>query len=129
VTSALLLETLAQGLHELVPAHGLDLLLLFLGEILVDQLLQPLFRDVRLVERIEQALESLEGDAEHAIELVEIALVLHQRGARKVIEILDRLLGEIGVHRFDQREIFAQGDRNLRFAKIGKELQKHGATV
>src|SRR5262249_24970028 len=33
VAALLLLEPLLQGLHELVPAHGLDLLLLFLGEI------------------------------------------------------------------------------------------------
>src|SRR5919106_862604 len=46
VAALLLLEALAQRLHELVPAHGLDLLLLFLGEVLVDQLLQPFFRDV-----------------------------------------------------------------------------------
>jgi hypothetical protein len=35
-------------------------------------------------------LEALEHGAEHAVELVEIALVLHQRGAREVVEILHR---------------------------------------
>src|SRR6185369_12647009 len=42
VSALLLLEALLQGLHELVPAHRLDLLLLFLGKIFLRELLQPL---------------------------------------------------------------------------------------
>src|SRR6185437_11092911 len=41
VAALLLLEALAQRLHELVPAHRLDPLLLFLGEIFFGELLQP----------------------------------------------------------------------------------------
>ena len=48
VAALLLLEALAQRLHELVPAHGLDLLLLFLGEIFLGELLQPLLGDLGL---------------------------------------------------------------------------------
>ncbi|MHC2257035.1 hypothetical protein ACVILK_006727 [Bradyrhizobium embrapense] len=106
VTALLFLEALLQGLHELVPAHGLDLLLLFLGEILLGELLQPLLGDLRLAHGVEQALEPLEHGAEHAVELVEIALVLHQGGARQIVEVLDGLFGEIGVKRFHQGQIF-----------------------
>jgi hypothetical protein len=113
----LLFQPLLQRLHELVPAHGLDLFLLFVGEIFFRQLAQPLFRDLRLLHGIEKVLEALEGRAEHSVELVEIALVLHQRGAGEIIEILHRLIRQIGVERFHQREIFTQRDRNLRVAQ------------
>src|SRR5262249_33548032 len=79
VAALLFLEALAKGLHELVPAHRLDLLLLFLGQVLFRELLQPFGGDLRLLHGIEQALQSLEHGAKHPIELVEVALVLHQR--------------------------------------------------
>ena len=106
VAALLFLEPLLQGLHELVPAYGLDLLLLFLGEIFLGELLQPLLGDLCLAHGVEQALQSLEHGAEHAVELVEVALVLHQGGARQIIEVLDRLFGEVGVERFHQGQIF-----------------------
>jgi len=34
--------------------------------------------------------------AEHAVELVEVALVLHQRGAREVVEVFHAAAGEVG---------------------------------
>src|SRR5690606_39836105 len=47
VALLLLLDALGQRLHELVEAaHGLDLLLLLLGEELLAHLLEPLGRDV-----------------------------------------------------------------------------------
>ncbi len=70
-----------------------------------------------LLHGVEQALQPLEHGAEHAVELVEVALVLHQGGARQIVEILDRLLGEVGVERLHQRQIFAQGHRDLRVAQ------------
>ena len=105
----LLLEPLAQGFHELVPAHRLDLLLLFFGEVFLGQLLQPLGGNIRLLHGVEQAFQPLEHGAEHAVELVEVALVLHQRGAGQIVEILHGLLGEIGAKCLHQRQIFAQG--------------------
>ena len=59
-------------------AHRLDLLLLLLGEIFLGELLQPLGRDLGR-ERLLHQFEALEDVAEHAVELVEVALVLHQR--------------------------------------------------
>ena len=128
VPALLLLQPLAQRLHELVPAHRLDLLLLFLGEVFFRELLQPFGGNVRLLHGVEQALQPLEHGAEHAVELVEIALVLHQRGARQIIEILHRLVGEVGVERLHQRQIFAQGHRDLRVAQRCEELQEHSAS-
>ena len=44
---------------------------------------------ISAVERLLHQLEALEDVAEHAVELVEVALVLHQRGARQIVEVLD----------------------------------------
>ncbi len=57
-------------------------------------------------------IEALEDVAEHAVELVEIALVLHQRRARQIIEILDAAAGDVLLHRLHQREVFAQRHRH-----------------
>ena len=85
----LLGEPLAQRLQQLFEAaHRLDLFLFFLGEIFFRELLEPLDRDFRR-ERLLDEIEAFEHVAEHAIELVEIALVLHQRRARQIVEILD----------------------------------------
>ena len=113
----LLLQALAQGFHELVPAHRLDLLLLFLGKVFFSELLEPFGGNVGLFHGVEQALQPLEHGAEHPIELVEIALVLHQRGARQIVKILNRLLGKVGVERLHQRQVFARGHRDLRVAQ------------
>src|SRR6185437_3111733 len=66
--------------------------------------------------------------AEHAIELVEIALVLHQRGARQIVEILDSARGEVGLHRLHQREVLAQRHRHAGRFEVVKESDEHGVT-
>ena len=106
MAALLFLQALTKRLHELVPAHRLDLLLLFLGEVFFRKLLQPFGGNVRLLHRVQQAFQPLEHGAEDAIELVEVALVLHQRGAGEVIKILHGLIGEVGVERLHQRQIF-----------------------
>ena len=125
VALLLLLEALLQRFHELVPAHRLDLFLLLLAEILLGELLQPFGRDLRLLHRVEQVFQAFEGGPEHPVELVEIALVFHQRGARQVVKILHALIGEVGVERLHQRQIFAERDRNLGVAQRREELQEH----
>ena len=121
----LLLQTLFQVLEELVPAHRLDLAFLLLGEIALGELAQPLLRDLGRLDRFGQALQALEDMAEDPVELVEVALVLHQAGAREVVEILDALLGEIPVERLHQRQVFPQGDRDLGGAQLGEEGEEH----
>ena len=50
-------------------------------------LLQPLERDV--LGEVGQHLDALEVGGEGAVELVEVGLVLDQRGAREVVEVVD----------------------------------------
>ena len=120
---------LLQRLQQLVePAHGLDLLFLFLGEIFLRQFLQPFGRDVGF-DRVAQILQPLEHVAEHAVELVEIALVLHQRGARQIIEILDAAGGQIGLHRLHERQIFAQRHRHAGAFEFLEKGDEHGMRI
>ena len=58
-----------------------------------------------------------------------MALVLHQAGAGEIIELVDAVFGEIGLDAFEQRQIFAQGHRDLGGAQIGEEAEEHRATV
>src|SRR6185437_12697897 len=84
VPSLLLGEPLLQLLHQLLEAaERLDLLHLLLGEQLFGELPQPLFGylDAGLGGR----LEAFEVVAKDTVELVEVALVLHQRAARQVV--------------------------------------------
>ena len=67
--------------------------------------------------------------AEDAVELVEIALVLHQSGARQIIEVLDAAAGEVLLHRFHQREIFAQGHRHAGGFELMEEGGEHRRTL
>ena len=122
----LLREALTQRFHELLPAHGLDLFFLVVGEIFLGELFQPVGGNVRLLHRVEQRFEALERRAEHLIEAVEIALVLHQQRARQIVEFVDRMIGESLVERLHEVEVFARGDGHPRFLEGGEEGQEHG---
>ena len=129
MTALLFGETLAQRLEKLFQAaQRLDLFLLFLGEIFLGQLLEPLDGNFR-GERVFDQVEAFEDVAEHAIELVEIALVLHQSGARQVVERLDPPVGQILLHRLDERQIFAQRHRQAGGFQLMKEGREHPGTL
>ncbi len=129
VAAFLFLEALLQGLEQLVEAaHCLDLLLLLLGEVFLADLAQPLLGDLG-AERLFDQVEPLEDVAEHAVELIEVALVLHQRGARQIIEILDAAAGEIGLHRLHQRQVLAQRHGDTGGFQFGEELDEHGLRI
>jgi len=121
----LLGEPLTQGLEKLFEAaRRLDLLLVLLGQIFLGELFKPFgwyFRGVRLLDQV----ETLEDVTEHAIELVEIALVLHQRRARQVVEILDTPAGKVALHRFHEHEVFAQRHRQAGLFELMEEGRKH----
>src|SRR4029077_8563274 len=118
-------QTLAQCFQQLVETpHGLDLFPLFFGEIFFGELLQPFSRNLGLDRAIER-FQPFEHVAEHAIELVEVALVFHQRRARQVIKILHPARGQVGVHGLHQREIFAQRHRNAGAFEFGEECNEH----
>ena len=76
-----------------------------------------------------EQVEPLEDVAEHAVELIEIALVLHQRGARQIIEILDAAAGEVGLHRLHQRQVLAQRHGDTGGFQFGEELDEHGLRI
>src|SRR5262249_51680246 len=61
-------------------------------------------------------------------ELVEVALILHQRSARQVIEVLDPARREVLVHRLHQGEILAQRDWHAGLLELGEERDKHTRT-
>jgi hypothetical protein len=63
--------------------------------------------------------------SEHAVELVEIALVLHQRRAREIVEILDPPVGQILLHRLHEREVFAQRHRQAGPFELMEESGEH----
>ena len=71
-------------------------------------------------------LQALEDVAEHLVELVEVALVLHQCGAGEIVEILDAAVGEVGLHRLHQRQVLLQGDRHLGGFQLVEEGGEHG---
>ena len=77
------------------------------------------------LERLRHQVETLEDVAEHVVELVEVALVLDQRGARQVVEILDPAFGEVGLHRLHQRQIFLQRHRHPGGFQLMKEGDEH----
>src|SRR5690606_22868858 len=97
VAALLLGEALAQLLHDLFPAAELfDLPLLLFGEVELADGAQPFLRDMRL-DGVTHQLEALEDVAEHLVEAVQVALVLHQRGAGEIIEVLHAAVGEVGL--------------------------------
>src|SRR6185312_11992990 len=125
VASLLLGEALAQGLEQLVEApHRLDLLLLLFGEIFLGELLEPFGGNLGR-DRVRHQVEALEDLAERAVELVEIALVLHQRRARQIVEVLDAARREVGLHRLYQRQVLTQGHRQAGGFQLGEEGDEH----
>src|SRR5262249_4152046 len=87
VGSLLLRETLAQLLHDLVPAaERLDLRLLLLAQIELGERAQPLRGNARF-ERLAQQLKAAKDVREDLVEPVEMAFVLHQGCARKIVEV------------------------------------------
>ena len=125
VAALLLLEALLQLLHDLVPAaERLDLGLLLVRQIELGHRAQPLLRDLRL-QRLAHQLEALEDVAEHLVELVEVALVLHQRGAGEIVEVLDAAIGQVRLHRLHQGEVLLQGDRHLGGFQLMEEGGEH----
>ena len=125
VAALLFGEALAQRLQDLVePAHGFDLLLLLLGEVFFGEFFEPFRRNVGAL-RVGEKVEPFEDLAEDAVELVEIALVLHQRGAREIIKVLHPPAGEVLVHGLQQDQVFAQRHRQTGGAQFTEEGGQH----
>ncbi len=67
--------------------------------------------------------------AEHFVELVDIAFILHQRGAGEIVEILNVAVDHALIHRFHQRQIFLQRHRNFGGTKFIEEIEEHGTLL
>ena len=128
----LLLKPLFQRLHQLVePAKRFDLFHLGGGQMLLGHLLQPVGGNIHSLQHILELdiLKTLEGFGESAVELVDIALVLHHGSAGEVVEPLHIIGDETGRHPLQKREILTQADRDAAFSQVFKEGQKHRITT
>ena len=133
VSLLLLLEAFLERFHELVPAHLLDLGLFLGGELALQRLAQPVER--HFLGEVGQHLDTLEVGGEGAVELVVVLLVLHQRGAREVVEIVEAegAVGvgtdDIGLQRFKQGQVFLDRYRQLRRTQGVEEVDQHGESL
>ena len=121
----LLLQALAQRLHQLLPAaQRLDLFLLLLGQGEFDLLQQPFKGNLRL--DAGNGFHALPEFGESAVELVEIGFVLHQRDAGEVVELVDRGFDDLFLHGLEQRQVLLDGDRQLVAFQLEEEIDQHG---
>ena len=126
----LLFETLFQRFHQfLEPAHGFNFGHFFRRQEFLCHLTQPFFRQVLRLDRVAQRVQALEDMAEHFVEFVDIALILHQRGAGEIVEILNITVDDALIHGFHKRQILFQSDRDFGFAEFIEEVEKHGALL
>ncbi len=122
----LLGEPLLQLLHALVPAaERLDALFLLLAQVELADRFEPFLGDLGLDGRTHQ-VETLEDVSKHPVEPVEVALVLHQHRPGEIVEVLDIGIDDARVERFQQGQIFLQGDRHLVGSKLLQEAGQHG---
>ena len=122
----LLGEALFEGFHQLVPAaHRLDLLAVFLGQVQLGHLLEPVQRHLA-VDLAHCVLHALEVRGEGAVEAVVVGFVLHQRRARQEVEVLHREHRDVLRQRFEQRQVLGQADLEAGLAQGEEEGKQHG---
>ena len=118
----LLGETLAQRLHELLPApEALDHGLFFFGQIELFLLAQPVERNLA-EDLVEEHFLAAEVLTEDLVEAIEIAFVLDQRRACKVVEVVDAIAGHARFQRGEQGQILGDRDRYLDLAQLVEEF-------
>ncbi len=100
----LLLETLLQRFHQLVPAaESLDLRLLFVGKFAHRELFQPIGRQLPL-QCGENVLDALEVRRKGAVVAVVELLVLDQTGPRQIVKALGAQVAQTGLERLEQSQ-------------------------
>ena len=85
---------------------------------------QPVFRQRDRLGLTHQ-IEPLEDVPEDLVKTIEMALVLHQRGAREVVEIFNAPVGEVSRQRLHQRQVFPERDGYLCSLELVKECREH----
>ena len=98
------------------------------GQVALGEPAQPVRRQVEpRDDRLRGVSVSSAGEdrGEHAVEAVEVALVLHQRGAGEVVEALDVVADEAEVEGGEQVEVLAQRHRHPSRAQRGEEGREH----
>ncbi len=127
--SLLLFQPLLQRLHELLEAaERFDQLFLLVGQVFFGEPAQPFLGQVGDVDMpfAGHGLQPLEHVREDLVEAVDVPFVLHECGARQVVEPLDVVLDQPRIHAFEQRKIFPQRDGDLRSLEFEEEGQEHG---
>jgi len=127
VLALLLLQPLLEGAQHLLPApQGLDLLDLLGREHALQVGLEPLLGDLR--GEGDEFLRALEEVREGLVEGVEEALVLHQRGAGQVVELVHVGMDDALVHRRQEAQVLLGGDGHTRIAQDVEEVHEHALT-
>ena len=120
-------QPLAERFHQLVKtAKRFDLGAFFLGQEFLGHFAQPFGGDFdRGFRCTGRRFQPFEDFAKDAIEAVQMAFILHQRGARQMIEILHIKTRHTGLQRAQQRQIFRDGSRHTGSAQRDDEGRKH----
>ena len=125
VAFLLLFQALFERFDEFVqPAQRLDLRPLFIAQRALELLAQPFVRDQGLKVFIE-VLQAVEIGAEGAIELIVVALVLDQNGARQKVKFVHVGEGHAVFERVDQVQQLTHRNRHLGCAHFIEQIQQH----
>ena len=128
MAALLFLQPLFQRFHQLLePAQGLDLRLFLVAQMAFGQLAQPVLGQVDGVEHLfgGDRFKALKRLGKGPVEAVEVAFVLHHRGAGEIIEPVHVIGAQTGGQPFKKAQIFAQGNRNPAASECVEKGQEH----
>src|SRR5690606_36323866 len=74
-------------------------------------------------------LHALEVGGEGAVELVEVALVLDERGTGKKVEVVDGRADHPLAHRFEEQQVLLHRYRQPRRTQMQEEIDQHEAIL
>ncbi len=119
----LLGQALFEGFHQLVPAEFLQPGAFGVGQVLLHRPAQPLFGDQHVHPR--QRLDPFEVFPESAVKLVEVGFVLDQDSPRQDVEVIETVLDDVLLQRFEQGEEFLDRYGQPARLEVEKEVDQH----
>ena len=128
MAALLVLQTFAQSLHQLVKtAKRLDFGLFRVGQVFFGHSGQPVGGDIDGLEHLFEPdlVQPFETGGKGAVELVQVAFVLHHRHPGEVVERLDIIGGEALLHALQKGQILPQGYGDAGLSQVIEEGQKH----